>query len=85
MTLSQIKYFLVVAEKKSVTEAANRLFVTQPAVSHSIRMLRRELGCELFYRGSSKIELTPAGEKYVVFFSDFLSGLQKMSEELNNG
>ena len=82
MTLSQIQCFLVVAEKMSITEAANTLFVTQPAVSHRISKLEQELGCELFYRDNSRIVLTLAGNRYVEFFSDFVNGLKKISAEL---
>lgn len=82
MTLSQIQCFLVVAEKMSITEAANSLYVTQPAVSHRISKLEEELGVELFHRDSSKIVLTAAGNTYVEFFSDFVKDLDKISADL---
>ncbi len=84
MTLSQIQCFLVVAEKMSITEAANILYVTQPAVSHRISKLEQELDVELFYRDNSKIVLTPAGRKYMEFFSGFVDGLKRLSEETSD-
>lgn len=84
MTLSQIQCFLVVAEKMSITEAANLLYVTQPAVSHRISKLEQELGVSLFSRDNSKIVLTPAGRKYKAFFQDFVNGLKKIAGEIRN-
>ena len=84
MTLSQIQCFLVVAEKMSITEAANLLYVTQPAVSHRISKLEQELGVQLFNRDNSKIGLTPAGKKYKAFFNDFVEGLKKIAGEVRD-
>ena len=84
MTLSQIQCFLVVADKMSITEAANALYVTQPAVSHRISKLEQELGVELFDRDNSRIALTQAGRRYVAFFTDFINGLKKIAEETNS-
>lgn len=60
--LRQLKIFLTVAESGSFTEAANRLFMTQPAVSQSINQLERELDQELFTRKSRGVEINEAGE-----------------------
>ena len=84
MTLSQIQCFLMVAEKMSITEAANALYVTQPAVSHRISKLEQELGTELFHRDNSKLVLTSAGKKYVDFLKNFVEGLDKISKEIKN-
>ena len=69
MTQSQINYFLAVAGDGSITRAANRLFVSQPAISKSISALEKELGFALFTRGDKNITLTYAGKQLYEFFS----------------
>ncbi len=57
-----LRYFLAVAEELSVTRAAERVFVSQPALSKRIRRLERDLGVELLRRGHRAVTLTAAGE-----------------------
>ncbi len=60
--LLDLRYFLAVAEELSVTRAAERVYVSQPALSKRIRRLERDLGVELLSRGHRAIALTAAGE-----------------------
>ena len=60
--LLDLRYFLAVAEELSVTRAAERVFVSQPALSKRIRRLERDLGVALLSRGHRAIALTAAGE-----------------------
>ena len=53
--------FLAVCKLGSFTRAAAELHITQPAVSQHIRQLEAHYGCDLFYRGGRRSELTPAG------------------------
>lgn len=62
MNLPQFKYFRTVAEQLSFTRAAEKLFMTQPALSRSIAALEAELGMQLFERDNRNVRLTPAGE-----------------------
>lgn len=61
MELYQLQGFLEVAQAKSFTLAAQKLFLTQPALSLQIKALEEELGESLFERQGKKILLTPAG------------------------
>ena len=61
MNLSQIEYFLAVAEQLNFTNAAKSLYVSQPALSKQIALLEEELGTQLFLRNSRKVALTAAG------------------------
>jgi DNA-binding transcriptional LysR family regulator len=63
MELYQLRSFAAVAELGHLTRAAERLHVSQPAVSAQIRALEDELGVPLFERGATGMTLTPAGAK----------------------
>ena len=64
MLLAQIEAFLTVAERRSVSEAAGVLYVTQPALTSRIKNLERELGVELFVRMPRGMRLTAEGRAF---------------------
>ena len=61
MNLRQLQYFMEVSELESMTKAAERLHVAQPALSRHMRSLERDLGVRLFDREGRGIILTNAG------------------------
>lgn len=61
MELRQLQMFQATAEEGSITGAARRMNLTQPALSRQIKALEEELGVELFARGAHSVSLTPAG------------------------
>jgi DNA-binding transcriptional LysR family regulator len=63
MTLTQLRHFVALAELGSFVQASGALFVTQPALSRSIRALEDELGGALFDRLGRRIALTPFGQE----------------------
>ncbi|MES2437956.1 MAG: LysR family transcriptional regulator [Verrucomicrobiota bacterium] len=76
MELRQLKHFVAVGEAGSITAAAKKLRLTQPALSRQIKSLEEELDTALLERGAHSIQLTPAGEvllaeaRKLVKFSD---------------
>lgn len=64
MTLGQLRTFLAVAAAGSVRGAAERLFVSQPAVSAALATLQREVGVPLVVRDGRGLRLTPAGHVF---------------------
>ena len=64
--LDRCRLFVAVAEKLSMSEAADSLCLTRSAVSHAIKALEGELGCTLFVRKNREVELTKDGQ----FFYD---------------
>src|SRR3954451_610382 len=65
MELRHLRYFIAVAEERSVTRAAERLWLAQPGLSRQIRDLERELGAQLFERHARGVELTDVGERFL--------------------
>ena len=75
MTSLQLQYFLTAADCMSFSQASEKLYVSQPAVSRQIKLLEQELGCQLFDRArKNAIRLTPAG----IVFQDAFSQMQAL-------
>ena len=58
MNIQQLTYIVEIANCKSISRAAEYLFVSQPALSQQIRNLEKELGYRVFHRTSKGLELT---------------------------
>ncbi|MBO2536987.1 LysR family transcriptional regulator [Rummeliibacillus suwonensis] len=67
MELRQLRYFVAVAEREHISEAAENLHVAQSAVSRQIANLEEELGIELFERVGRNVKLTPIGKTFLEY------------------
>jgi DNA-binding transcriptional LysR family regulator len=65
MELRHLRYFVAIAEERSFTRAAERLWVAQPGLSTQMRRLEAELGLQLFERHTRGVDLTRAGELFL--------------------
>jgi DNA-binding transcriptional LysR family regulator len=81
MELYQLRSFVAVAEAGHLTRAAEKLHVSQPAVSAQIKALEDELELALFERTSSGMVLTPAGERLLADAEKVLAAAQAMRNE----
>ena len=77
MELNQLYYFRVVAETQNMTEAAERLHITQPTLSKVIKRLEDDLGVQLFDRKASRLKLNPYGGSYLVYVNQSLDALER--------
>lgn len=89
MNLTNIEMFCLVVEHGSISGAARRLFVSQPAVSRQIRLLEEHFGTLLFDRGEGKIRLTEAGKILYPYMKaileDYEKGKTALKAYLGNG
>ena len=67
MNISQIRYVLGTAGSSSIREASMKLFISQPALSASIRELEEELGILIFERTNKGISLTDEGREFITY------------------
>ena len=76
-----LRYFAAVAEEGNLTRAAERLFVSQPALTKQIRQLERQLGVPLFTRSRAGMTLTAAGRALAGQVPAVLGGLDQALRE----
>ena len=65
MTLQQLKYMIVVAERGSITEAAKELYISQPSLSGAIKEVEKESGITIFSRCRAGVALTKEGMEFL--------------------
>ena len=85
MTLQQLIYAVKIADTKSMNKAATELFVSQPALSSTIRDLEEELQIEIFIRTNKGIVITTEGEEFLSYARQMVE-LNQMIEDryINN-
>lgn len=80
MTIQQLKYVIAIANSGSLHEAAGRLFISQPALSSSIRDLENELNIQLFERSNKGVYLTEDGSEFLVYAKETVSQYNLIEE-----
>ncbi len=82
MELRQIQYFIEVAKKEHMTEAAHNLHIAQSAISRQIVNLEAELGVDLFIREGRNVRLTPIGKVFLEHVQVAMQGIEKAKKEI---
>lgn len=87
MTDKELIYIKTIADEKNITQAAAKLFMTQPALSYALKALEAEIGAKLFERTQKGMKLTYVGENYYAMavnilniYNDFKQKLVDISE-----
>ncbi|MFC4778602.1 LysR family transcriptional regulator [Paenibacillus sp. GCM10023252] len=83
MELRQLYYFVKVARKEHVTQAAEELHVAQSAVSRQIHQLEEELGVKLFLQKGRNLQLTPVGQLFLKRAEVILADLERAVIEIH--
>ena len=73
----QLEAFDMLCRTGSFTKTAKHLFLTQSAVSHSMKNLDEEAGCKLLRRQGKKVSLTEVGDRLLSFVRPFLDQMEK--------
>jgi len=84
MGFHQLEYVMAIAEEKSFSKAAKKLYISQPSLSQYIMRLEDQLGIKLFDRTTSPLILTFAGEKYLKAAKNILDLKNRLGRELGD-
>lgn len=88
MDFRELTYITTIADCGSVTEAAKRLYISQPSLSYILGKVEEDLGVKLFDRKTSPLTLTYAGERYVETAREILllsGNLRKELKDIGGG
>ena len=77
MELRHLRYFIAAAEEEHFGRAAERMYVTRPAVSQIIADLENEMGTPLFERQAHRVKLTAAGSVFLTQLQELMRGLSQ--------
>jgi DNA-binding transcriptional LysR family regulator len=82
-SLSEFQLLSVLAQEMNMHKAAERLFVSQPALSQRLQTIEKEWGTKLFLRSQKGLTLTPAGEIIIKFVDEVLGKEEKVREAIH--
>lgn len=82
-SLSEVQLLSILAQEMNMRKAAERLFVSQPALSQRLRSIEKEWGTQLFIRSPKGLTLTPAGELVVQYADEMLIKEEKVREAIS--
>lgn len=80
MTFTQLKYIITVAESKTISKAAQKLYISQPSLTAAIKELEAELQITIFQRTNKGVILTKEGEEFLGYARQVMTQMQLMEE-----
>ncbi len=84
MTLQQLRYIVTVAETGNITEAAKRLFISQPSLTNAIRELEKEMQVTIFNRTNKGVVVSNEGDIFLAYARQVLEQVGLMEEKFLN-
>lgn len=84
MTTKELIYFITIADEKSISKAARKLFLSQPSLSQFVKRIEESVGINLFNRTSAGLSLTYAGERYYLMATQVLKMYENFELEVND-
>lgn len=84
MTVQQLKYIVTVAETGSITEAAKKLFISQPSLSNAIHEIEKEAGITVFNRSRQGIALTQEGMEFLGYARNVVQQMNLLEDRYVN-
>lgn len=84
VTLQQLKYIVVVAETGNITEAAKRLFISQPSLTNAIRELEKEMQITIFNRTNKGVTVSNEGDVFLSYARQVLEQANLLEEKFLN-
>lgn len=84
MTLQQLKYIVTVAETGNITEAAKRLFISQPSLTNAVRELEKEMHITIFNRTNKGVLVSHDGEVFLSYARQVLEQTNLLEEKFLN-
>lgn len=84
MTLQQLKYIVTVAETGNITEAAKRLFISQPSLTNAIRELEKEMQVTIFNRTNKGVTVSNEGDEFLAYARQVLEQADLLQEKFLN-
>lgn len=84
MTVKDLYYFVTIAQEKSITQAAAKLFIAQPALSQCVQKIEKESGAQFFVRNSTGVQLTSEGECFLEFAKSVLQSRDVMMRKIQD-
>lgn len=84
MTLQQLKYVVTVAEVGNITEAAGRLFISQPSLTNAIRELEKEMQITIFNRTNKGVSVSNEGDVFLSYARQVMEQTNLLEEKFLN-
>lgn len=81
VTIQQLKYIVSVVENGTITEAAKKLYISQPSLSNAIKDIEEEVGITIFIRSRAGIVVTPEGMEFVGYARQVLRQMEILEDK----
>lgn len=84
MTFDQLSLILTIADTGSSSKAAERIYISQPSVSKTLKLVEDELGFPIFYRSKKGMTVTPQGKPFLIYAQETLKKYQVLRASGNS-